>query len=353
MKKFGIALAFISYVGWRIVVGQGECFVAGTRVRVVVPTIDYPEYSESKTIIRRGEWVVKVPGYIEFMPGEEVEVEGVVDESGAVLAESEVRVTARQGGGVDAVMIQVARLRHWAVARLQRALPEPHASLAAGILFGVKQSMPRKFFDQLVETGTLHVVAASGYNVSVVASLVQAVLGQVLSRNMALGGAGVMVGLYVLLAGGSPAIVRAGIMGILGLIGVGLGRVREAKRLLTVSCVVMLGVKPALGAEVGFQLSVAATLGILYIVPLLLRLGKARPWQEYLYPTLGATLATAPVIYWHFGRVSLIGVLVNMLVLPVVPGIMLLAALTLVLPVTAYLLYVPLWWVVAVVEWFS
>lgn len=361
MKRYAITLVFISILSWRLVTGQTEKLVEGTRVRLTIPTIDYPDYLGNKTVIRRGEWEVVVSGYTEYIPGDVVVVEGVVDERGRVVEGLVLRITNNELRGSDYLLVQIARLRHWAVGRLQKTLPEPHASLAIGILLGVKRGMSREFYDQLVNTGTLHIVAASGYNVTVVAGVVLGLLGLILPKYLSLGVAILGVGLYVMLAGAGPAIVRAGAMGILSLIGIMLGRVREARWLLIVVVWLMLVVRPDLVRDVGFQLSVAATLGLLYLVAWMqkfeVRNKKFETIQKYaaefLYPTLAATIATAPVIWWHFGRLSLIGILVNMLILPVVPVIMLLSALSVFATPLSYLLYVPLWWMVWVIRLFG
>lgn len=357
MKRLALTLVFISVLAWRVVTGQPEKIAEGTVVRLTIPTVDYPEHSDAQTIIRRGDWEARVKGYIDFIPGEIVEVEGVVDERGRVRSDtvsrchdnSEYRLV-----GIDYLLVQISRLRYWAVERLQRALPEPHASLAIGVLLGVKRGMSRDFYDQLVNTGTLHIVAASGYNVTVVASAILSLVGYVLPRYLALGASLVGIVAYVLLAGSGPAIVRAGVMGALSLIGLMLGRMREARWLLWVTVWVMLMIKPTLITDIGFQLSISATLGLLYVSEILKSLiFKFSNWlwiQDYLVPTLAATIATAPVIWWHFGRLSLIGVVVNVIILPVVPIIMFLSALTLAFAPVSYLLYVPLWWMVEVIE---
>ncbi|GAB4026665.1 MAG: hypothetical protein Fur0011_2820 [Candidatus Microgenomates bacterium] len=356
MKRYATTLVFISILGWRLVAGQPERIAEGTRVRLTIPTIDYPEYSDSQTIIRRGEWEVRIKGYTDFIPGEVVKVEGVVDERGRVLSDTVIQCQDNceyKLEGIDYLLVQISKIRHWAVGRLQRVLPEPHASLAIGILLGVKRGMSREFYDQLVKTGTLHIVAASGYNVTVVAGVVLGVLGFILPKYLALGFAILGVGMYVMLAGAGSAILRAGVMGTLSLIGIMLGRMREAKWLLWVTIGIILMVSPELINDIGFQLSVAATVGLLYISPIFLKISQNTYLIDNLYPTLAATIATAPIIWWHFGRVSLIGVLVNMLILPVVPLVMLLSALTVIFSPVAYLLYVPLWWVVEVIEIFG
>ncbi|TXH02467.1 MAG: ComEC/Rec2 family competence protein [Candidatus Moraniibacteriota bacterium] len=355
MTRLALTLVFISVLAWRVVTGQPESIAESTVVRLTIPTVDYPEHTDAQTVIRRGDWEVRVKGYIDFIPGEIVEVEGIVDERGRIRSDTVSRCHDNceyRLVGIDYLLVQISRFRYWAVGRLQRALPEPYASLAIGVLLGVKRGMSREFYDQLVSTGTLHVVAASGYNVTVVASAILSLVGYVLPRYLALGASLVGIAAYVLLSGAGPAIVRAGVMGVLSLIGLMLGRMREARWLLWITAWIMLMIDPSLIRDVGFQLSVSATIGLLYIGENL----KFSNWQwiqDYLVPTLAATVATAPVLWWHFGRISLIGLLVNMLILPVVPLIMFLSAIVLIFAPAAYLLYVPLWWMVWVIRVFG
>ena len=352
MTRLVAILVFISLIFIRFVTRDQLVSLEGERVRVSIPTIDYPEYSDSNTVIRRGKWEVRTIGYTDFTPGEMVVVEGVVTKP-HVIEGVVVEVKGRSISLIDRLLIEISGVRHWATTRLQRVLPEPQASLAIGILLGVKREMPKEFYEQLVNTGTLHVVAASGYNVSVVAGVVIVALSQIVGRQV-----GLMLGIvstigYVLMAGSSASVVRAGVMGTLSLIGIMLGRMREARWLLWITAWIMFMVSPELISDIGFQLSIAATVGLLYISPIFLKLSQNTYLVDNLYPTLSATIATAPIIWWHFGRLSLIGIGVNMLILPVVPVVMLLSTLTLVIPLSSYLLYIPLWWMNYVIRWFG
>lgn len=370
MTKSKIGLAFISLILiLRLAYGQSGGVDVGTLVRLNIPTVDYAEYTDNQTVVRRGEWEARISGYTDFIPGDVVIVEGEVREGGRVIvepSENDVIVITRGDTGkldiglVDRILIGISQLRHLVVGRLQKMLPEPHASLAVGVLLGVKKNMSRDFYDQLVQTGTLHIVAASGYNVTVVAGAIIGVFGYILPRYVAIGVSLVGVWAYVVLAGAGPAIVRAGIMGSLSLIGLMFGRMREAKWLLWTTAWLMLMLKPTLIRDVGFQLSISATFGILYFgEPLnkltnqIVKLRVREFVANYVAPTFAASLATAPVIWWHFGRVSGTGLIVNMLILPVVPYIMLLAALCVVVSPFSYLLYVPLWWVVSIIRIFG
>jgi competence protein ComEC len=321
-----------------------------------------PEYSDTQTIIRSGIWYIAIPGYIEIIPGNRVSFVGQVEPKmlmgqtrQIVMKEPkfEVLEVLPEISIFNKLIITLSEHRERWVRVFQQRLPEPMASLGAGILFGVNGQIPREFYDALVKTGTLHIVAASGYNVSIVAQVLIKMFGSVFTRGLAVEIGVIGILLYVLLAGSSASVVRAGIMGGLTLIAYYFGRPTEAKRLLWMAAGIMLLINPLLLLDIGFQLSVGATGGLLYLAPLMKKFPQHHFLKEYLYPTLAATVATLPIILYHFGRVSWISPMVNMLVLPVVPLIMLLSAITLVFKPVAYLLYVPLWVMVYVIKIFG
>lgn len=348
-------------------------------VRFTARVTDFPEHTDTNTIVRNGIWYVSIKGYAEIIPGDMIRTTGSVEP--VLLGGKVVKIIMKdptfevvsphnrqQISVVEFVLIKLSYARKYLVSILEKNLNEPMSSLAAGILLGVKGQMPKDFYDQLVNTGTLHIVAASGYNVSIVSSVLMQLVGGVLTRGMAVGVGVVGVVLYVLLSGASASVVRAGVMGSLTLISYYFGRASDARRLLWVSAVLMLLVSPLLIIDIGFQLSVAATAGILYLEPWMrARFQIVDPrlqWFQdyiaaYLWPTLAATITTMPIILWHFGRLSWISPLVNMLVLPLVPIIMGMSALTLAVgmifeplgQILAWLLYVPLKYMVWVIGW--
>ncbi len=328
-----------------------------SRVRYTATILDGVEHTDTNTIVRSGIWDIKIRGYREIIPGSRVKFEGVIEPQviwGKVrqikMAEPKMEVV---GYNWNAKIILEEWREKW-VGILQKTLPEPMASLAAGILLGVKGQMPSDFYQALVSTGTLHIVAASGFNVSVVLTILMRVMLTVASRGIAILSGIMGVILYVVIAGASPSIVRAGIMGSLTIIAYYFGRSAEARRLLWISGGIMLLVNPLLIFDIGFQLSFVATAGLLYLEPLFKKLPTNKFLANYLYPTLAASIATLPVIWWHFGRVSWISPLVNILVLPVVPLIMGMSALTLLGgQFVAWLAYVPLAYVVWVIKLFG
>ena len=222
-------------------------------------------------------------------------------------------------------------------------LPSPEGELVLGIVMGYKSVLPKLFYDQLVRSGTIHIVVASGYNVMVVAGLALAVMLLFWRRRVATLAAISVVWLYVVLAGGEVSLLRAALMGSAVLIGLAWGRSSRIIWSLTAVAGVMLVISPALIENISFQLSVAATFGVAVVGPgLKRRWGRDDPVD--LTTTLGALVMTAPLIWWHFGRVSWISLVSNSLILPLVPLLMLLGGVTVAVSLLAPMLATPISW---------
>jgi len=231
---------------------------------------------------------------------------------------------------------QTDKLRNQIITIYRLVLSEPYAGLLAGVVLGVQSSLSNDFYQALVRTGTMHIVAASGFNITLVAGMALGVLVLVVPRRAALAGAVAAIGGYVLLAGASPAVVRAGIMGGLTFMAQATGRAYTAGWSLIITAVLMLIISPWLINSVSFQLSVAATAGIIWGQPKIQRMLMGRKaigreggqWRKMvvadLATTLAATLSTLPISMVTFGQVSLISPLVNGLVLWLIPPMMVL-----------------------------
>ncbi len=335
-----------------------------SKIGLTLNVLDKPEYTDTQTIIRSGIWQVKKKGYIDIIPGSRVKFVGAVEPKvvlGKVvqlkMIDPSVSAMGKAGKfSLNNMVVQINLLRSEWTSTLRSSLPEPMSSLAAGILLGVKDQMPYDFYQDLIRTGTVHIVAASGYNVTIVAFTLIKIISIFANRAVAIGMAVAGIVIYVVMAGAGASVLRAGIMGSLSLVAYYYGRPAEAKRLLWVTGYVMLLVNPILIFDVGFQLSFAATFGLLYSPSWLKSLGSLA--NEYLVPTLVAAISTAPIIFWHFGRVSWMSPLSNLLVLPTVPIIMELSAIVIVLGsvslplarVVSWLVYPILWYIVFVIR---
>jgi len=220
---------------------------------------------------------------------------------------------------------------------LARLVPEPEASLLQGILLGIKTGIPTNLYDDYNATGTSHIIVISGANITFVASLFALSFGRLLGKRRAywltLGG----ILLYVLLVGADAVVIRAGLMGALFITAIYLGRRSTAYVSLFTSALVLTLINPLSLWDVGFQLSFAATLGLILFAPAIERLFERgltsvlpqdrvrqglRLLREALVLTLAAQVLVIPLVVYHFGRFSLIAPIANLLILPVQPPIM-------------------------------
>ncbi len=214
------------------------------------------------------------------------------------------------------------------VASINQMLPEPESSFLSGLLVGERSSLPEAMAEAFRLTGTTHIIALSGFNITVMAAAVFALTRQALPRPRAMLLCLAVITLFVVATGASASVTRAGIMGSLVLVSQMAGRLAARANLLVAACLVMVAVTPgALVFDVSFQLSVAATAGLLVIAPTIVR----RLWwlpsrfglRETAAATIAATVATLPLTVGYFGRVSLVSPVVNLLVVPLVPLVML------------------------------
>jgi competence protein ComEC len=236
-------------------------------------------------------------------------------------------------------------LRERLSASLARALPEPQGSLAQGILLGLRSNIPDSLNQAFSRTGTAHILAISGLNISIVIAILLSLGILVFGRQrsiyiwLALG----VIWLYTLLAGMNPPVIRAAIMGSLFLIAEYLGRQGSAIIALAFAAAVMVGIQPQLLWSVSFQLSFLAMAGLIFFYPYFQtwgRKGVARLFKnrEKIVPTasiitdgfastLAAIVAVGPLIAYNFGVVSLVGPPATFFSLPALPAIIVTTAL--------------------------
>ncbi len=215
--------------------------------------------------------------------------------------------------------------------KVRSILPEPQATLLLGLLMG-ENAFSETWKTIFRETGTSHIVAASGYNVAVVADLALILLVTLgLYRRQAFPIVVLMIGGFVIIAGAGAAVIRAGVMGVLALTSRHIGRHTSPRNIIALTIAAMVLVEPRLlRDDVGFQLSMAATIGLIVltdrIAPMLKRIPTSFGVRESLASTLAATISTLPITLVSFGSLSVVAPFVNMLVLPFIPFAMALGA---------------------------
>lgn len=214
---------------------------------------------------------------------------------------------------------------------IQQILPEPEASLLAGMLFGVREELPVSFYSALIATGTVHVVALSGMNITIIVNVVAKTL-FFLGRRLAALGSIVFILSFVVFVGPSPSVVRAALMGSLALIAGVFGRKDNALISLFTAGLAMLIFDLSLLSNLSFQLSFLATLSLILFGPRVTLIAEDSLsrgvinrliflFKESLLVSLAAQVLTLPILLFTFGRLSLVSPLANMLVGWTVPVI--------------------------------
>ncbi len=215
-------------------------------------------------------------------------------------------------------------LRRGADEALRRAIAEPEAGLASGILIGLRDRVDRDLAAAFTAVGASHVVAISGWNIAIVAATLGAIAGRFARRRRAALIAAAIVA-YVVFVGASPSVVRAAAMAGVVLLARELGRPSRAAAAIGWAVAGLLLVDPRLIDDVGFRLSALATAGLIaWGTPFTARLSGPEPGRpraflaESLGVSLAAQLATLPIVAFEFGRLSLVSPVVNLGVVPLV-----------------------------------
>ncbi|MFC1959279.1 ComEC/Rec2 family competence protein [Chloroflexota bacterium] len=379
--------------GWREFEGViiAEPDVRDTHVNLRVAT-DLTRYYEQEATIQ-GTALVQAPRYTPYHYGDRVLFSGTpltppeFDDFSyrdylarqniyTLVPNAAVEILAQdQGNQLYATLLD---LKQVAQQRIAEALPEPQASLLTGILLGVETGISPEVRDAFNATGTSHVIAISGFNMTLIAGLVAGMLAVLMpTRRKLIVILGVTVILiYTIFVGANPAVLRATLMSILLISAPLFHRRTYVPASLAAAALLMSTLNPFVLWDVGFQLSFAAVLGLaLFVTPL--EKGFRRVLQplfttntvekglrllsEPLTVTLAAQIITLPLIMLYFGRFSLSSFAVNFLILPAQTPLLLLGGLAtliaLVAPLLAQPFYLAAWlfltWTVTVVRGFA
>lgn len=262
---------------------------------------------------------------------------------------------------------------HYCSDLISQYLPEPHAGLLSGILFGTKASLTPDLYDALVTTGTLHIAALSGMNITILTKMINVCFVGILPRKLAgLLTIAIITG-FVLFVGPSPSIVRAAIMGGVSIIAVLFGRQSVGIISWGIACGGMLIFHPGLISDLSFQLSSLASLGLVLFGEGKVSVSETAvthpaPWKplmrffyEELRTTLAAQVFTIPLLFFVFRRLSIISPLANILIGWTIPIVTVLGLVTCVVgsvvfslgQILAWGCWVFLHYIIVVVGWVS
>ncbi len=314
-----------------------------------------------------GQFLVRLPAFEDIQYGDRLRIEGqlvtppefedfsyrdYLSRQNVFSIMNEARASKLGQGEGHPLKAWVWSVRARALQVIYNIFPDPEAALLAGILLGIEGGIPIELAEAFRITGTAHIIAISGFNMAIVAGFLTFFFSRAFGPRWGALAAILGIGLYTLLVGGGPGVVRAAIMAGLGLFAAQVGRRQAGLNSLALVAAVMALVTPYVLWDVGFQLSFMATLGlILFATPLSQGFQAfasrylpqetvqriTRPVSEFILFTLAAQALTLPVMLYHFREFSLVSLVANPLVLPAQPPLMMLggAAVLLGLPIRA------------------
>lgn len=302
-------------------------FSPGDRVRITARLSQEPLINRSKQLFNISGIRVFAPRFPEFHYGDTVVVTGVVQRGKykLYLADPQIKIIKEKG--------LLPSLRTRLIEVFKKTLPEPESTLLSGIILGAKETLQESFLSSLRVSGMLHVVVASGMNVTLVARFLIVGLVLFFARRVALIAALFGIWTYVFLIGLDPPIVRAALMGSLAFIAQETGRINFAWWSLFLAVIVMLLFWPAWISDIGFLLSFAATASILaFELPIKGKIEeKLAILPQFLKQdfaiSLAAQIGVAPILLFSFGQFTPWSPIVNAILLWTVAPIMILGFL--------------------------
>lgn len=333
--------------------GSQPVFKNGDFIRITSKVYGEPIIYDREQYLKLQGLQIYLPKYPEISYGDNVVVEGQVN--GDKLKNPKLI-------SIDDSRSKIYDLREKLISFYKSSLPEPYASLVAGIVIGSK-NMPESFWNRLKATGTAHVVVASGTNVTMTASFLIGLLTVFLKRRVAIWITLVGIFGYVVISGFDAPIIRAGIMGSILLFGQETGRLANTWRILIYSALIMLLIKPVWITDLGFILSFVATISLMLLQKKIDNRLKLIPafFREGLSTSLAAQVGVAPIIFITFGQFNILSPIINALVLWTIPYIMVMGSLGgivgLIVPVLGrlilFILFPFLLWFTKILELFS
>lgn len=260
-----------------------------------------------------------------------------------IVKNAEVNIISH--GNSSKIISWLYSFRNAFMKNIGEVIDTPKSDLANGLVLGARGGFDNKMKDEFINTGTIHIIALSGYNVTIVAEGVMKVLGLMFAQSLSIIFGIIVIILFILLSGASSTAVRAGIMAVIVLFARMTGRKYDAGRALVIAGLVMIAYDSRVIVDISFQLSFIATFGVLFITPKVIGWIRFVPmrfgFRELIASTLAATIAVLPILLYSTGILSLVSIPANILILPLIPITMFLVFIVGMLGFVSILLSIP------------
>jgi len=309
----------------RITIESREIIINGqwqeTSGKVLIDAALYPDYSYGNFLEISGQ--LREPARFEDFDYQEYLAK---DKIYSVIYYPRIKLISEKRGNIfyQAIFNFKDKLRQ----AIDKTLLPPYGSILKAVYLGDKSNLSDSLKEKFSRTGVSHIIAISGMHMVIMAEIILFLFLAVgFWRNQAFYLAVAVLITYILMIGAPASAVRAGIMAGLLLFSQKIGRLNSSSRALAFAAAAMLLINPLLlKNDVGFQLSFMACLGIIYLKPILdgwlSRLPNPFSLRDILTLTFSAQLAVLPLLVFHFGQLSLISPLANLLVVPFLPLLM-------------------------------
>lgn len=226
-------------------------------------------------------------------------------------------------------------LKHRIMETYASVLPPEEADFLAGLTIGARGSFSESLKEAMQASGTTHLVALSGYNITILVAVLLGIFLRIVPRRIAFVLTVLALAAFVCMAGAEASVVRAAILGFIVLLASEMGRGYDMRNAIACAALLMVLANPkVLAFDIGFQLSFLALLGIVYLKPAIAaafrmpREPSFLSWRENLATTLAAQLMVAPLLVAYFGYMSITSLAANIAILGFIPLTMGLGFLT-------------------------
>ena len=289
---------------------------------------------------------------VEVIYGDEVKVSGILEEpenfittSGKefnykrylanqdiyfMIKNADIEIISHNNG--NRIKSLLYKLRNTFIKNINKVIPVPESDLANGLVLGARGGFDEDTKQEFIETGTIHIIALSGYNVSIVAEGIMKTFSLIFSQVVSIIFGIVIILLFIIMTGASSTAIRAGIMATIMLLGRMTGRSYMAGRALVIAGLLMIAYDPRVLVDMSFQLSFIATGGVLYLTPKVINWFKFLPMRfgirEMFACTIAATIVVLPILLYLTGVLSLVSIPANILILLFIPTAMLFIFIT-------------------------